>query len=83
MNKEQWEALIGCTVHACEKHATWDLENTGELVQVKEGWLKIKYTEYNSGRWFETKDCKPVFSPADERRAWLDRADYILEEETK
>ena len=47
-------------VHATELHDTWTLENYGTIVGIREGWVKIKYTEENSGRFFEMKDCKPV-----------------------
>lgn len=58
---EKWQKLMGCEIYAHEVMDTSDIENRGKLVDIRNGWLRIKYTEYNPGRWFQMKDCKPVF----------------------
>lgn len=58
---ETWQKLMGCEIYAHEVMDTSDIENRGKLVDIRNGWLRVKYTEYNPGRWFQMKDCKPVF----------------------
>ncbi len=50
---------LGCMVH-CDDTIC---DNVGKLIEVKERWIKVKYTEFNSGRNFQIKDCKLLLKP--------------------
>lgn len=45
-------------------------ETTGKLVAVRNGVkeysVRIKYTEFNEGRWYKLKDCKILLTPLSE-----------------
>ena len=56
-------AHIGCEVLGKDETC----ENVGILVDVKLGVkkpsIKVKYTEFNDGRWFKIKMCKLILKP--------------------
>ena len=56
-------AHIGCEVLGKDETC----ENVGILVDVKLGVqkpsIKVKYTEFNNGRWFRIKMCKLILKP--------------------
>ena len=64
---------IGCRAR-CEDSCC---ENVGEIIQLKQKWVRIQYTEYNEGRWFEIKNCKLILKPlsaiSDEDKAELEK----------
>ena len=35
----------------------------GKVIQEKPGWVKVKYTEYNNGRWYEKDEIYEILEP--------------------
>lgn len=34
----------------------------GKVIQEKIGWIKVKYTEYNNGRWYEEHEIDTILT---------------------
>ena len=47
----------------CQDNVGMDI---GRMNGIKGNWIRIKYTEYNSGRWYEIKNCKPILRTLDQ-----------------
>jgi hypothetical protein len=58
---KDWGMMMLQKVHAVEAGMSGDpLDCYGVIVGIRGNYIQVKYTEENSGRYFNKKDCKPV-----------------------
>lgn len=37
-------------------------DTIGKIIEIKKGWVKVKYTSQNSGRWYEEHEIQGVIT---------------------